>query len=172
MVGLKLNEAKSEMDPVQDIQFLGDHTEVCQLMGSLNWASGLIPLGHLHLRPLQRHFHSRSDKPVYTTMSIRSFSPCQPTRAMAGPIFSHIWNPSPAFPGEIHFYGRLYPGRGRPYGYSEISGIWTHSNRKLNINTLELKAVILALHHWVSVLQGFKVIIATDNTSVVAYINK
>ena len=27
-------------------------------MGSLNWASGLIPLGHLHLRPSQRHFHS------------------------------------------------------------------------------------------------------------------
>ena len=27
-------------------------------MGSLNWASGLIPLGCLYLRPLQRHFHS------------------------------------------------------------------------------------------------------------------
>ena len=31
---------------------------VSQLMGSLNWASGLIPLGRLYLRPLQRHFHS------------------------------------------------------------------------------------------------------------------
>ena len=29
-----------------------------QLLGSLNWASGLIPLGRLYLRPLQRHFHS------------------------------------------------------------------------------------------------------------------
>ena len=27
-------------------------------MGSLNWASGLIPLSRLHLRPLQRHFRS------------------------------------------------------------------------------------------------------------------
>ena len=27
-------------------------------MGSLNWASGLIPLGRLYLRPLQHHFHS------------------------------------------------------------------------------------------------------------------
>ena len=26
-------------------------------MGSLNWASGLIPLGRFHVRPLQRHFH-------------------------------------------------------------------------------------------------------------------
>ena len=85
MVGLSLNEAKSELEPVQDIQFLGlpllldqgrvslpvskaqgdrahvcriSYTEVSQFMGSLNWASGLIPLGRLHLRPLQRHFHS------------------------------------------------------------------------------------------------------------------
>ena len=90
MVGLSLNEAKSELEPVQDIQFLGltlllDHgrvslpvskaqgdrahvcrissmktlsyIEVSQFMGSLNWALGLIPLGHLHLRPLQQHFH-------------------------------------------------------------------------------------------------------------------
>ena len=27
-------------------------------MGSVNWASGLITLGRLYLRPLKRHFHS------------------------------------------------------------------------------------------------------------------
>ena len=32
--------------------------QVAQLMGSLNWASGLIPLGHLYLRPLKRYFHT------------------------------------------------------------------------------------------------------------------
>ena len=74
MVGLRLNEAKSELEPVQDIQFLGlrlhldrgraslpvskaqeimaracqissqktlSYIEVSQLMGALNWASGL-----------------------------------------------------------------------------------------------------------------------------------
>ena len=34
------------------------YREVSQFMGSLNWASGLIPLGRLHMRPLQQHFHS------------------------------------------------------------------------------------------------------------------
>ena len=85
MVGLRLNEAKSELEPVQDIQFLGlplvldqgraslpvskareiwhtscrissqktlSYREVSQFMGSLNWASGLIPLGHLHFHSL------------------------------------------------------------------------------------------------------------------------
>ena len=35
-----------------------NYTQVSQLLGSLNWASGLIPLGRLYLRPLQLHFHS------------------------------------------------------------------------------------------------------------------
>ena len=34
------------------------YTQVSHLMGSLNWASGLIHLGRLYLRPLQCHFHS------------------------------------------------------------------------------------------------------------------
>ena len=85
MVGLRLNEAKSELEPVSgasitlglgesfppSIQSSGDmahacrissqktlsYREVSQFMESLNWGSGLIPLGHLHYSPLQ-HFHS------------------------------------------------------------------------------------------------------------------
>ena len=32
---------------------------------------------------------------------------------------------------------------------SQISGTWTHAERKLHIFGLELKEVILTLHHWV-----------------------
>ena len=38
-------------------------------------------------------------------------------------------------------------------------------DRKLHINSLKLKVVILALHHWVTVLCGHQVMIATDNTT-------
>ena len=48
----------------------------------------------------------------------------------------------------------------------------THSDRKIHINSLKLKAVILALHHWLNVLQGHQVMIASNNTTVVSYINK
>ena len=59
----------------------------------------------------------RPDKPVYTTVSVRPFSSCHLTQAMAGPIFFHVRNPYPTFPGGIHdFHGRLFPGLGRPYG--------------------------------------------------------
>ena len=54
----------------------------------------------------------------------------------------------------------------------QIARTWTLSDRKIHIICLELKVVILALRHWVTVLQGHQVIIATDNTTVVSYINK
>ena len=57
-------------------------------------------------------------------------------------------------------------------GDCQISGTWTRTDHKLHINCLELKAVISALQHWAPVLQGHQVMIATDNSTVVSYINK
>ena len=55
-------------------------------------------------------------------------------------------------------------------GDSQNAGVWIRSECELHINVSELKAVILALKHWVALLQGHNVMIATDNTTVVAYI--
>ena len=63
-------------------------SQVSQLMGLLNWASGFIPLDRLYLRPLRHHFHSLGLTDwVYATASIRSTGPCQPSTAPAGPTF-------------------------------------------------------------------------------------
>ena len=59
----------------------------------------------------------RSDRPVYTTASIRPPGPYQPTSAMAGPTFSYLRNPDPHISGGPHdFYGRLHSGVGRSHG--------------------------------------------------------
>ena len=63
-----------------------DYSQVSHLMGSLNWASGLIPLGRLYLRPLQRHFHalgltpttSLCGTPVNSPLPSRSSVPAGP----------------------------------------------------------------------------------------------
>ena len=57
----------------------------------------------------------------------------------------------------------------RDGGFSDF-GFWTLSDHKF-INTLELKGVILA-PITVSALRGHQIMIATDNTTVVAYIKK
>ena len=59
----------------------------------------------------------RPDEPVYTTPSVRPASPCQPTSAVTGPIFSNIRYPHLIFPGGFHDYYRcLFAGVGRLYG--------------------------------------------------------
>ena len=45
--------------PPNQFQFLSCQ-QVSQFIVSLNWATGLVPLGCLHLRPLQRHFYAVS----------------------------------------------------------------------------------------------------------------
>ena len=102
------------------------------------------------------------------------FTPlCHSTQEIVGPIISHIRNPYPAFLGGVHdFHGHLYPGLGRPYGGFPDFGC---------LDPLKMQAPhqcagaqggnIKALQHWVSVLQDHHVI-TTDNTTVVAYINK
>ena len=51
-------------------------------------------------------------------------------------------------------------------------GIWSLPESKLHINHLELKAVFLALKEFRTLYYNKTVLIATDNTTVVAYINK
>ena len=50
----------------------------------------------------------RSERPVFATVSIRPSGPCQPSAALAGPMFSYLRNPN--------FYGRLHAGVGRLHG--------------------------------------------------------
>ena len=116
-------------------------------MGSLKWASGLIPLGHLYLRPLQRHFHSlgltdrftpphRSDPLVLANLLRHWQDLCFLTSGI----------PIRTFQAEF----RIFPdastqGWGAHMVDSQISGTWIRTGRKLHINCLELKAVVSAL---------------------------
>ena len=60
-------------------------------------------------------------------------------------MLSYLRNPYPHVSGGLHdFYRRLHAGMGRSHGDSQISGIWTHTDRKLHINCLEFKAVVCA----------------------------
>ena len=51
-------------------------------------------------------------------------------------------------------------------------GLWSDREKRLHINILELKAVSLALQSFKDECQNQTVLVATDNSTVVAYINK
>ena len=50
-----------------------------------------------------------------------------------------------------------------------VSGVWTPDLQKEHSNFLEMKAVLLALSHFQSLLQNKSLVLASDNTTVVAY---
>ena len=150
------------------------YSQVSQLMWSLNWASGLIPLCCLYLRPLQCHFHSfgltnrftllRRSDPLVLASLLRHW---QDLRFLTSGI------PIRTFQADFTiFMDTSTQGWGAHMGDSQISGTWTRTDRKLHFSCLELKAVVSALKHWAPMLQGHQVMIAMDNSTVVSYINK
>lgn len=54
----------------------------------------------------------------------------------------------------------------------KTQGLWNASKKDLHINCLEVKAIFYSLRNWKSRLFHSSVLIATDNTTVVAYIQK
>ena len=53
-----------------------------------------------------------------------------------------------------------------------LSGLWSNKEARLHINVLELKAVLLGLKGLQEHLQGQRVLICSDNSTVVSYLNK
>lgn len=52
-----------------------------------------------------------------------------------------------------------------------VQGVWTTDEASLHINVLEMRAVRLALEEF-GVAEGANILVATDNATVVAYVNK
>ena len=139
-------------------------------MGSLSWASGLIPLGLLYLGPLQGYFHSLGLTDWFT-LPRRSDLLVLASLLQQWQDLSFLTSGIPIrlFQAEITiFTGASTHGWGAHMGDSQISGTWTPLDRELHISCLELKAVGAALHHLASVLQGHQVTKATDNSTVVS----
>ena len=134
-------------------------------MGSLNWASDLIPLGSFTSESTAMTLSFfRSDKPVYTTASVRPISPCQPTPAQQDPSFLTSEIPIRPFQADIMIFTDAFT----QWGISRYSPYSPQAKYKL----FGTKVLILALHHWISVHHGHQVMISTDNTTVVSYNKK
>src|SRR4029434_7283357 len=61
-------------------------------------------------------------------------------------------------------WGAVCEGRG-------VNGLWSVTEAASHINVLELRTVVLALQHFLPRLSGQHVLVRTDNTATLAYIN-
>ncbi|CAG2248579.1 unnamed protein product [Mytilus edulis] len=145
-----------------------------QLLGLLNSLADVVPLGRLHIRPLQFYLHQH-------------WLPATQNWEFPVPIIHQelcphlVWWTSQAnvlrgqllsspVPNQTLFTDACNYGWGAYLEGLSVSGVWTLDLLKEHINILEMKAVLLALSHFQSLLQNKSLVLATDNTTVVAYL--
>ena len=111
------------------------YTQVSQLMRSLNWASALIPLGNLYLRPLQRHFHSLGLTDWFT--ATRRSDPLVLANLLwqwQDPRFLTSGFPIRTFQADFMIFTEAsVQGWGAHMGDSKISGTWTWTASSISI---------------------------------------
>jgi ribonuclease HI len=150
--------------------------EFQRLLGLLAAASPVCHLGLLHMRPLQIWLKLRVPRGAWssglrrvtvTRSCIRTLVPWKnPALFSSGvPMGTVAHRTAVLTDASTSGWGAVCMG-------ATASGLWTESQRTWHINRLELMAVSLALEAFRSQLERQHVLIRTDNTSVVSYINR
>ena len=160
---------------------LGDHVST-DLSGPAvhvpDWSANSnrkqVYLGRLHMRPIQWHLKNNWRVPEALEKII-------PVPRSLHPHLEWWLDESNLLQGQpLHplkhalqiFTDASKEGWGAHLGEHTARGSWSVPESKLHINFLELKAVFLALKGFQHLCTARIVLVATDNTTLVAYINK
>ena len=144
------------------------------LIGLLASTEKMVPDGHLHMRPFQFHpqgaLEISSDTGQPPSLDRNHF--CAPRLVAESHKRDERCRPSSQRPQYPTLYRRLKQRLGCSIGATSTKGLWSEWEERLHINVLELKAVSMALQRFKDQCQNQTVLVATDNSTVVAYINK
>ena len=143
------------------------------LIGLLTATEKQVHLGRLHMRPIQWHLKNNWRVPESLEKVIpipRSLHPYLQWWLKA----DNVLTGQPLHPKNlICKYLQMHQKKGFSLKYKHTAReSWSLSESKLIINYLELKAVFLALKEFQDLCTDKIVLVATDNTTVVSYINK
>ncbi|KAJ8009614.1 hypothetical protein DPEC_G00090730 [Dallia pectoralis] len=141
-----------------------------RLLGLLAAASNVIPCGLLFMRPLQwwlrtKGFSPRGNQFRMITVTRRCLRTLvmwrKPWFLTQGPV---LGAPCRRVTLTLTGWGAIMSGR-------PAQGLWRGHQLSWHINWLEMLAVYQALKHFLPDLRGHHVLVRSDNTSVVFYIN-
>lgn len=152
------------------------HYRTClRLLGLMASALVVVPLGRLHMRPFQRwvaalrlnpsrHGHRRV---LVTAGCVRALRPWRRDTFLTVGVAMGTVTARKVITTDASLWGW-----GATHEGKTVRGIWSSQMRLCHINYLELQAVWLALQHFLPLIRGQHVLVRTDNTTVVAYVNK
>ena len=144
------------------------------LIGLLTATEKQVVSGRLHMRPIQWHLKNHWHVPEVLEKEIplpRSLYPhlqwwLDENNVLSGQPLHPLQHALQLFTDASN------EGWGVHLGDHTAKGVWSDSESQLHINFLELKVVLLALKKFEQQCWGQIILIATDNTTVVSYINK
>ena len=144
------------------------------LIGLLTATEKQVHLGRLHMRPIQWHLknHWRVPESLEKVIPLpRSLHPhlqwwLEESNVLQGQPLHPIKHALQVFTDASK------EGWGAHLNERTARGSWSLPESKLQTNYLELKAVFLALKEFQDLCSNQIVLVATDNTTVVSYINK
>ena len=144
------------------------------LIGLLMATEKQVCAGRLHMRPIQWHLKKNWHVPEILEKVI-------PVPQSLHPHLDWWFDETNVLRGQpLHplqhaiqlFTDASNEGWGAHLGDFTARGVWSPLESRLHINFLELKAVFLAIRQFEQLCKDQIVLVATDNTTVVSYINK
>ena len=148
--------------------------QLMSLIGLLTATEKQVHLGRLHMRPIQWYLKNNWRVPESLEKVIpipRSLHPHLQWWLLEDNVLTG--QPlRPIKPALQIFRDSSKEGWGTHLNERTVRGSWSLPESKLHINYVELKAVFLALKEFQDLCTYKLVLVATDNTTVVSYINK
>ncbi|KAL0169213.1 hypothetical protein M9458_033809, partial [Cirrhinus mrigala] len=149
--------------------------QVQRLLGHMASSAAVTPLGLMHMRPLQHWLHTRVPRWAWHRGTFRvNITPscCQTLSPWTDIMFLRSGVPLEQVSRCIVVTtDASKTGWGATCNGQAASGVWTGPRLFWHINCLELLAVLLALRRFRPMIQGKHVLVRSDNTVTVAYIN-
>ena len=177
MIGLSLDKIVRLQTIIQ--KMLASHSasarEVHSLLGQMESVVCLLPYGQAHKCLLHWHVIDRWSRAKQSWDYHILLGPWfrQALEQWLNKDFLHamvpLVHPQPDF---YLFTDASLVGWGTHLGDLSVSGQWSVQWCKEHINVLEFRAVWLALKSFCQVISNCQVLLSTDNTTLVAYLNK
>ena len=160
----------------QKLKFIRDQSgctvrQFMSLIGLLTATEKQVWSGRLYMRPIQWHLKQHWHVPEVLEKVIPLPQSLHPHLDwwLDG---SNVLRGQPLQHAQQLFTDSSNEGWGAHLEDSTARGVWSEPESRLHINFLELKAVFLAVKSFEHFYRDQIVLIATDNTTVVSYINK
>nr|XP_055049505.1 uncharacterized protein LOC129434990 [Misgurnus anguillicaudatus] len=147
-----------------------------RLLGRMAAAAAVTPLGLLHMRPLQRWLHDRVPRRAWRA-GIHRVTITPACRLTFPPWSDPAFLRAGVSMRQVSRHAFVHTdasdtGWGATYDELTASGVWTAPQLHWHINCRELWAVYLGLVRFATELRGKDVLVRSDNTATVAYINR